>query len=69
MTRLYLFPPPSPLIDMADACIGPDLLTQSASASASMQSIHQNKCKAAELANEISTMPKRGKTITPIAPK
>ena len=48
---LYLFPPPSPLIDMADACIDPDLLTQSAAAAASMQSIHQNKRKAAELAN------------------
>ena len=69
MTRLYLFPPPSPLIDMADACIDPDLLAQSAAVAASMQSIHQNKHKAAELANEISTMPKRGKAIMPIPPK
>ena len=36
---------------MADACIDPDLLTQSVAAAASMQSIHQNKRKAAELAN------------------
>ena len=52
---------------MADVYIDPDLLAQSVSAS--MQSIHQNKHKAAELANEISTMPKRGKAITPIPPK
>ena len=56
--HLYLLPPPSciPLIDMADACIPLDLLAYS---SVSMQSDHQNKCKATELTDEISAMLKR----------
>jgi len=50
---------------MADVHIDPELLALSAS----MQSMHQNKRKATELADEISAMPKRGKPNTPIPPK
>ena len=50
---------------MADAHIDPKLLALSAS----MQSMHQNKCKATKLADEISAMPKRGKPNTPIPPQ
>ena len=53
-----------PLIDMADVPIDPDLLAQTAS----VQSTHQNKRKAAELADEISAMPKRGKPNATIIP-